>query len=202
MDNEIIIQTYSSGLLDLNSNNLKFSITDIAHSLSMQCRFNGHCPDFYSVAQHSVIASHLVPEGYELQALLHDAAEFCIGDLISPIKRTLGTDFKELENHLLEKIFRQFKIPFPQHEIITMVDLVLLATEKEHFFGSVKGWKLPYLAIPKSLISIKPISHKKAEKAFLTRYYDIICNTGVSDCAKYYKALSYMGNCVYQNSII
>ena len=65
-------------------------IEDIAHSLSMQCRFNGHTKWFYSVAQHcSIMAEAMMSDGYAeyaFEALMHDAAEAYIGDLIRPVK--------------------------------------------------------------------------------------------------------------------
>jgi len=67
-------------------------IGDIALGLSRQYRFNGHTTTPYTVAQHSVVVSYLVPAEHALQALLHDAAEAYIGDLPSPVKK-LCPDF-------------------------------------------------------------------------------------------------------------
>jgi hypothetical protein len=71
-------------------------IRDIAHSLSLICRYTGHIPTFYSVAQHSLIVSSLVPHEYRLAALLHDAEEAYIGDWSSPLKHSLKKLFPSI----------------------------------------------------------------------------------------------------------
>lgn len=63
-------------------------IRDIAHALAMKCRYSGHCPGFYSVAQHSVIVSRLC-EKNPLAGLLHDAHEAYLADIATPVKRSL-----------------------------------------------------------------------------------------------------------------
>ena len=71
-------------------------LDDIAHSLGMLCRFNGHIRRFYSVAQHSVLVSRLVEPEHALQALFHDAPEAYVGDMTAPLKKTMG-DYQMLE---------------------------------------------------------------------------------------------------------
>jgi hypothetical protein len=62
---------------------------DIAHALSMLCRYGGHVERFYSVAEHCVLMSYAVPPGYALWALLHDATEAYMGDMVRPLKRSM-----------------------------------------------------------------------------------------------------------------
>jgi uncharacterized protein len=95
-------------------------IEDIAHGLARVARWNGQTlgPHALSVAQHVVlveeIAAELNPEWQEdwrLATLLHDAAEYVIGDLISPFKTAIGLDYKAFELRLLEAIYRRFGLP-------------------------------------------------------------------------------------------
>ena len=115
-------------------------IEDIAHSLSMQCRYNGHLSQFYSVAQHSVECVDLArarhePTHYEcLQVLLHDAAEAYIGDLPLPIKRLLP-EFAALENRIWrEAIAPKFGLPDSLDDLAPVVGIVdwhSVSAEKE-----------------------------------------------------------------------
>lgn len=84
-----------------------FKIEDIAHALAHLCRFTGHTKCFYSVAQHSVMVSYLVPEEDALLALLHDATEAYLGDVSSPLK-ALIPDYKKIEDNMSKAILLHF----------------------------------------------------------------------------------------------
>jgi hypothetical protein len=106
-------------------------IEDIAHALSFQCRFGGHLPEFYSVAQHSVHCSKMVDDKFKLQALLHDASEAYLLDMPRPIKRRLN-DYKLIENKLMLLIAEKFGFKYPLENQIKLADENMLEFEWEH----------------------------------------------------------------------
>jgi uncharacterized protein len=84
-------------------------ITDIAHALSLQCRFTGHCTRHYSVAEHSLLVASLVPEEHQLQALLHDASEAYLTDVARPVKHSPEyTFYRKVEKHVQSLIYEYF----------------------------------------------------------------------------------------------
>lgn len=105
-------------------------IEDIAHALSNICRFGGHSRRFYSVAQHSVIVSQLVPEREQLAALLHDAAEAYLMDIPRPIKHQIP-QYIVAEQNLFKAISEKFKIPAQQSQAIKEADNATLKKEWE-----------------------------------------------------------------------
>ena len=110
-------------------------LEDIAHSLSMQCRFGGHIPRHYSIAQHSVHCSEIVDEGYELEALMHDASEAYMLDIPKPLKNQLP-DYEVLETKMMRMIAKKYGFDYPLNEPVKAVDAIMLKVE---FLGVMLG---------------------------------------------------------------
>ncbi len=107
------------------------NIEDIAWSLSQQCRFNGHTKFFYSVAEHSVLVAKRVETEspvIRLQALLHDAAEAYLGDIIQPVK-VLFPAIGILEEHIQKVIFAKYGVPLKMDPRVIEADQALLQDE-------------------------------------------------------------------------
>lgn len=123
------IRTYSGLYMNVFEPTFEMiCIEDIAHSLSMQPRFGGHLPEFYSVAQHSWYCSRLVQGCYKLAALLHDASEAYLLDIPRPIKIRLN-NYKEIEDNLMRLISEKFGFNYPLHKDVKRADEFSLMTE-------------------------------------------------------------------------
>lgn len=104
----------------LDPSPMDIEIEDIAHGLSFVARWNGQTEgDFsYSVAEHSLLVEKIffklnpkVSNKWKLAALLHDAPEYVIGDMISPVKAAIGPTYAQLEDKLIEAIHIRFGLP-------------------------------------------------------------------------------------------
>jgi len=169
----------------LDPSPLDIEITDIAHGLARVARWNGQTKGAhaFSVAQHCLlveqIASELRPRAtrdFRLAALLHDAAEYVVGDLISPFKAAVGLDYKSLENRLGSAIHLRFglppKSPPADVKLIKRADryaayfeATQLAgfgiSEARRFFGTPRGVKAPELS---------PMRAKDIQKLYLSTF--------------------------------
>lgn len=144
------------------------SIENIAHTLSLLCRFGGHVREFYSVAQHSVLCSMQAPDEFKFEALLHDSSEAYLVDIPRPIKRALP-QYMELEGKAEKAISEHFGIPHPMSKEVKEVDNRMLFTEARDLMNPTKvKWidqGKPYD------FHITPWTPKVAAERFLDAYY-------------------------------
>ncbi len=127
-----LIRTYSGHYFDVfDPNPEHIEIEDIAHSLSLLCRFGGHIKSFYSVAEHSIWVCNKVSKTHALTALLHDASEAYLIDLPKPIKDEIS-QYLEVENNLMKVIAKKFGFQYPFPEEVKIYDKAALEFEWEN----------------------------------------------------------------------
>lgn len=145
-------------------------IRDIAHALSLQCRYAGHCSRFYSVAEHSVYVSRAVFEEHALAALLHDASEAYLVDVPRPIKSHLG-GYKEAEAALEHVIALTYGVEHPWHSSIKDADTRILMDEKAALMGpSPVAWSIDVKPLGIAIEGWDPL---RAEREFLGRFTEL-----------------------------
>lgn len=106
-------------------------IEDIAHHLSMICRFTGALRVHFSVAQHSLLVSALLPAEHKLWGLLHDSSEGYISDVTRPAKCDLP-DYKKMEERIMKVVAERFDLPWPMPCEVKQADMVALVSEATH----------------------------------------------------------------------
>jgi hypothetical protein len=170
------IQVYSGGIVNpIKPAPNTIFIEDIAHALSLQCRFQGHTRRFYSVAQHSVAVAHRCPPELRLTGLLHDASEAYIQDMASPLKQdpVFGEHYRVVERRLMMVISGLFGAVYPLPQAVKEVDLRMLATEVPDLMGGRPDDELwvPWIG------NVEPFPHlpppqtpARAEREFLTLF--------------------------------
>lgn len=144
------------------------NLYDVAWALSNTCRFSGHTRCFYSVAEHSVYVSQLVPPKFALQALLHDAAEAYVGDVPSPLKIMLP-DYKEVEKRVEKVVFQHFGLPEKLDPCVKLADMVMLKTEQKQLMENQDEWA-SCKNVEESDIVIKGMTQSEAMLFFMYRY--------------------------------
>ncbi|MCK9597454.1 MAG: hypothetical protein M0R06_00360 [Sphaerochaeta sp.] len=134
--------TYTGRTLHLfNPRQDEICIEDIAHHLSLICRFGGACKRFYSVAEHSIRLSMELPDQYKLAGLLDDAAEAYLGDWIRPLKANLS-ELEEIEYYVKRAIFQKFRIEeLLFNKVAKFNDNRMLATEVRDLMGNQTNWQ-------------------------------------------------------------
>lgn len=123
------IMTQNKNKVDiLNLRPSDIDINDIIYSLSNQCRFNGHCNSFFSVAHHSVMVADLCSNENAFQGLLHDASEAYISDIPAPFKKFLP-DYENMEEAIQDCIYTKYNININISEEVMLVDKRCCVTE-------------------------------------------------------------------------
>ena len=178
----------------LDPSPLDIEIEDIAHGLARVARWNGQTDGEYafSVAQHSllveIIVSELEPKldrRFRLAALIHDAPEYVIGDLISPFKAALSLDYRAFEAKLLAAIHLRFGLPAElPDDVIKLIkradriaayyEATCLAgfarDEARRFFGQPRGLST---ALVKGLSHLSPLPAADVEARFIKRFKEL-----------------------------
>jgi len=150
------------------------NIVDIAHALSMKCRFTGHTREFYSVAEHSYWVSMLVPTKYALAALLHDASEAYLCDVARPVKHLPEMfGYRRAEFLVTDAIRDKFKLPADSFYTKTADDL-MLSIEAKFLMPDHPCWGA-LTPIPEKYKNflLAAWSHTSAEMHFLRRFKDL-----------------------------
>ena len=168
---------------------MDLEIDDIAHGLARVARWNGQTigPLPFNVAQHSLIVENFCeelkpgwPVKWKLAALLHDAPEFVIGDMISPFKAQLGGQYKTIEHRLQQAIHLRFQLPAELPE--TIEKLIKRADRASAFFEAVQlaGFDTEearkFFGNPRGVspIEIKAMTASQAQTAYLKRFHDLM----------------------------
>lgn len=165
---------------------------DIAHGLSRVARWNGQTKGIhaFSVAQHSLLVEALfcamnpnAPRAECRAALLHDAPEYVVGDMISPFKAVIGGDYKSVERRLLAAIHLRFNLPadlaIPLTQAIKKADGVAAYHEAVTLAGFNEDDARGIFGVPPAGISfqkelLEPLSSEKAKAAFLDRFSTLL----------------------------
>jgi len=114
-------------------------LQDIAVSLNNICRFGGQIPEFYSVLQHSLLVYALAPKELAGVALLHDATEGYLGDVIKPLKVILDYSYSDIEKRFQKAIFERFSLDESLMSAIKRYDTQALQMEHDYFFNIRKS---------------------------------------------------------------
>lgn len=171
----------------LNPSPLDIEISDIAHGLARVARWNGQTngDHAFSVAQHSLVVEQIfrmlnanAPADGLLAALLHDAPEYVIGDMISPFKATLGEEYKSVEERLQRAVHLRFglpaEIPGEVQREIKRADKVAAYLEATQLAGFAHEEAVRLFGSPRRIsihaIDLAPRPAREAQDAYLARF--------------------------------
>ncbi len=183
----------------LDPSALDIEIEDIAHGLSRLARWNGQTSGkwAFSVAQHCLLVDEVVGRlgngivpSWSLAALLHDAAEYVIGDLISPFKAVVGIDYRAFETGLLRAIHLRFGLPATMPEraakLIKRADRIAAYYEATRLAGFSQRDALKYIGRPGRVagIELAPWPPGIAKSRYLARFRALSKSMGSKSMAR------------------
>lgn len=143
---------------------------DIAHALSLLCRYGGHVDRFYSVAEHCVLMSEAVSAEHALAALLHDATEAYVVDVPRPLKRQLP-GYREIEDRVWYVIALRFRIDLELPTAVKEADSRILLTERDALMPRHDEWGVDGLEpLP---VAITGWSPEEAERRYAARLTEL-----------------------------
>lgn len=171
---ESCITTVAGKFFDiLKPEEYEFEIDEIATALSNLCRYTGHVNRFYSVAEHSVLVSRLLPDNLALCGLLHDASEAYLGDVSSPLKKLLP-EYRKIEDRVQEAIAKQFDLPYPYPHSVHEADKRMYWQERQGVADNGvrdKIWHQDLGAARK--VKAYGMAPHMAKRMFLSRYNEV-----------------------------
>ena len=175
------ILTYTGKLFDLADPQPEmFDIIDVAHALSQICRFTGHVEGFYSVAQHSILASRWFErEGFNpeviFQALMHDCSEAYAGDSSRPLKKACPA-LRKIHDDIMDVASQAFGFAWPMYPEVREIDDELVCAEGEALFPQhvqrdEEGHLPGQWPVVEGMAFESPLmSPESAEQSFLAHY--------------------------------
>lgn len=146
-------------------------IEDIATQLAKECRFNGACSGHYSVAEHSVHVSRLVPVKWALHGLLHDAPEAYIKDITRPVKHGLGSTYGDIEELNWLAICEWAGIDPNMPPAVKQADDAMLLTERDQIMP--RGGLMWSIKGEPAQVIVAQLEWREARTLFLHRYREI-----------------------------
>jgi|SRR5579871_2098758 len=165
------MQTYTGAQfwpLDPRADEIR--IDDIASALSKQCRYAGHCIKFYSVAEHCVHVANAAPDNLKLTALLHDASEAYLSDIVRPLKAHLA-NYTQIEAGLEKVIAEKFGLQWPMPKEIKALDNGILIDEMtQNMAPAPRPWE-KWLTDPALGVTLQFWTSSEARYQFICAFH-------------------------------
>lgn len=171
-----IIRTFSGEMFDIvNPDPNKILLIDLAHHMALINRYTGASKVPYNDSQHSVLVSHLVPKGFELDGLFHDSPEAFMNDINRPLKQLLP-EYRAIEDKLYSVIAKKFALSDPIPNEVHDADLLAYHVERYYLFNQSMppGTDLFDIGIT-ALNCINEIwGWERSQKEWLNRYHELV----------------------------